>query len=202
MHGGPERDVLILAYAVGGAFAQTFPAIDVFAGYSYLRIQREPGGLTAANLNGWNAGVKLNFRPRAGLVFDFSGNYGHRRMTPTAFQPRETRAGAVRQHTVLLGPEIRLFTRNRLTANARALIGAVYVDALKLPLTDPQPLFTEFTIGRAKPLAGALGVTLDYRITDRLSVRLLQPDLIVVSLGSLNLKRLRISTGIVFTFGS
>jgi hypothetical protein len=192
--------------AGAGAFAQTFPAVDIFAGYSYDRIPREPGGLTAASLNGWNAGAKLNFRPRAALVFDFSGSYGHRRMVPAAFQPRETRDGAVRHQTVLIGPEIRLLKRNRLTANARALIGAVYVDTLKLPLKEPftpgpdQPLVTEFTIGPAKPLAGALGASLDYRISDRLSVRLFQSDLIVVSLGGLNLKRLRISTGVVFTF--
>ncbi len=77
---------------------------------------------------------------------------------------------------------------------------------LELPLKEPfiptpgQPPVTEFTIGWAKPLAGALGGSLDYRITDRLSLRLLQPDLVVVSLGDLNLRRLRISAGIVFTF--
>ena len=177
--------------------------------FTCVAAAQTPGGLSAANLNGWNAAVKLNFRPRAGLIFDFSGGYGHRRMTPADFRPRETLPGAVREHTVLLGPEIRLFKINRLTANARALIGAVYVDTLNLPLkepfrpgppTDPQPLVTQFTIGRAKPLAGALGGSLDYRITDRLSVRLLLPDLVVVSLGGLNLKRLRISTGVVFTF--
>ncbi len=203
-----NRLVLLLFFASAGAVAsaQTFPAVDAFAGYSYTRIPEEPGGLTAAHLNGWNGAVKLNFRPRAGLVLDFGGSYGRRRMVPTAFQPHETYAGAVRQHTFLLGPEIRLFRRNRWRASARALIGAVSVDTLELPLKEPftatagEPPVTGFTMGCEKPLAGALGGNLDYRITNRLSLRLFQADLLVVSPGASNVKRLRVSSGVLFTF--
>lgn len=205
----PIRLLLMLVCTTSGALAQTIPGVDVFAGYSYTRMPSESGGLTAANLNGWNASVKVKFWSRAGWVFDFGGSYGRRRMVASGFQTRETFPGAVNQHTVMFGPEIRLFTRKRLTVNARALIGALYVNTLTLPLKEPfeagpgvpPALITEFTIGRAKPLAGAVGFSLDYRVTDHLSIRLLQSDLVVVSLGDLNLRRPRASTGIVFTFG-
>ncbi|HWQ53280.1 MAG TPA: hypothetical protein VN442_06320 [Bryobacteraceae bacterium] len=205
----PIRLFLILTCIASGALAQTIRGVEVFGGYSYTRMPAEPGGLTAANLNGWNAAVKVNFWSRAGWVFDFEGSYGRRRMVPSGFQPRETLDGGVRQHTVLSGPEIRLFTTRRLAANARVLIGALYVNPLTLPLKepfapgppDPRPLVTQFTLGRAKPLAGAVGFSFDYRVTDHLSIRLLQSDLVVVSLGDLNLRRPRVSTGIVFTFG-
>ncbi len=110
---------LLFFLVTGVAAAQTFPAVDIFAGHSYARIPGEPGGLTAANLNGWNGAVKLNFKPRAGLVLDFGGSYGRRRMVPTAFQPRETYPGAVSQRSFLLGPEFRLLQRGRWRASAR-----------------------------------------------------------------------------------
>ncbi len=108
-------------------------------------------------------------------------------MTPTQFQPRETKPGDFRQHTILFAPEIRAFTGDRLNVNIRALIGAAYVETLVLPLREPfqpppdllgnpQPLITEFRLGGEKPLVGAIGGSLDYRISDRVYYRVLQPD--------------------------
>lgn len=194
-----------------GLFAQDAPKLELFGGYSYFGLpSEEASGLTAANLNGWNTSVKLNVRPRIGVVADFSGNYGERRMVPTQFQPRETKPGAFRQHTTLYGPEVRAFTNDRFTVNIRALIGAAYIDTLLLPLQEPfqpppitgipQPTVTEFRLGGEKPITGALGGSLDYRISDRLYYRI-QPELVVVHLGSTNDMSLRVSTGIVFRFG-
>ncbi len=191
------------------AAAQQPPFLEVFGGYSYFRLGEDKySGLTAASLNGWHAALKLNVRPRIGFVFEASGHYGEQRMAPTQFQPRETYSGDVRRHFVLLGPELRLYTKDRLTVNVRALIGAAYTNTLVLPLKEPfrppggeQPLVTEFRIGESKPLAAALGGSVDYRITDSLSWRLIQPDFVVTELGSHNVKALRVSTGLVFTLG-
>ncbi len=198
-----------------GLFAQDAPMVELFGGYSYfLLAQESDSGLTAANLNGWDASVKLNVRPRVGIVADFSGNYGERRMTPTQFQTRKTKPGGFRQHTILFGPEIRAFTNARLNVNVRALIGAAYVETLILPLREPfqpppdllgnpQPVVTEFRIGGGKPLTGALGGSVDFRISDRLYYRILQPEFVVINLGGVvNRLNLRVSTGIVFTFGA
>jgi hypothetical protein len=162
--------------------------------------------LTAVNANGWQGAVKLNLRPWIGCVFDASGNYGERRMIPTRFQPRETHDGNWRQHIVVFGPEIRAFRGKRLTGNARALIGATYVSDLVLPLREPLqlpkgPVVTEFRLGRSKPVTGVVGGSLDYRITERLSWRFIQLDLVVTHLGGENVKQLRVSTGVVFTIG-
>jgi hypothetical protein len=195
------------------AATQDAPKLELFGGYSYYRLPKESdSGLTAANLNGWNASVKVNVRRRIGVIVDFGGNYGERRMLPTQFQPRETKPGIYRQHTVLIGPEVRAFANDRIIVNVRALIGGTSVGTLVLPLRVPfqpppdllgnvQPPITEFRLGGEKPVTGAFGGSVDYRISDRLLYRILQPDLVVTHLGGLNWKHLRLSTGIVFTLG-
>jgi hypothetical protein len=187
----------------------------MFGGYSYFRLPTESdSGLTAANLNGWNASVKLNVRSRIGVIVDFGGAYGERRMLPAQFQTRETRPGAYRHHSVLIGPEVRAFTNDRITVNVRALICGTSVDTLVLPLLEPfvpppdllgnaQPPITEFRVGGGKPVTGAFGGSVDYRISERLSYRILQPDLVVTHLGGVvNRMNFRVSTGIVFRLGN
>lgn len=192
--------------------AQVAPVVEVFGGYSYFRLPKAEPGLTAANLNGWSAAVKLNVRERVGLVVDVGGNYGTRRMVPTELQRVDTFPGNYRQHTVLFGPEVRVPAGERFTVNVRALIGAAYIGTLVLPLREPfvqpppltgeaLPPLMEFTFGNEKPVTGALGGSLDYRLSDRLAWRVVQPELVVIGLGgTASRKCARISTGLVFTF--
>jgi hypothetical protein len=206
--------LLIASVPGAGLFAQDAPKVELFGGYAYFGLPAGEGlGLTAATLNGWDAAAKLNLRRRVGIVADFSGNYGQRRMTPTQFQPLDTNPGKYRQHTLLFGPEVRVVHRKRLNVNVRALIGAAYIDTLVLPLREPyqpppplvgppQPPLTEVQLGWEKTVTGGLGGSVDYRISDHLRYRIVQPELIVLGLGSSNRSRLRVSTGIVFTFGS
>lgn len=198
----------------GGVQAQQLPAIELSGGYAFLRLpQHADTGLTAAGVNGWQAALALRFRPRVAFVFDFGGNYGHRRLVPTQFQRLETSPGSFRQHTILFGPEVRVLTGSRLRLNVRALIGPAYVDPLVLPLREPflpppdllgnvPPPVTEFRLGVEKPLTGAIGGSVEYRITDRLSYRILQPELVVTHLGgTVNRTNFRISTGMAVRFG-
>ena len=72
--------VLLLPLSVA---AQETPKIEVFGGYSYLRLTEQPRILLkSASLNGWSASVKLNLTRRIGLLPDFSGHYGQRGLTP------------------------------------------------------------------------------------------------------------------------
>lgn len=206
--------------------AQETPTFEVFGGYSYLRLARQTNaGLEAANQNGWNTSFKLNFVPRIALVADFSGNYGQRGRTPLSlsttsgqitqigFKPDE-----MRQHTFLFGPEFRLVRRNRLTLNVRALVGAAHTNRLVLqlnqpierppdPFGNPQPSITQFTVGSKIAFAASFGGSLDYRITDRLSYRIVQPDILLTRYGvaaggeHTTNADVRVSTGIVYRFG-
>lgn len=73
--------VCAVALVPVSVFAQQQPLAELSGGYSYFRLSEDSGaGLTAADLNGWSAAAKLNLGPRIGLVVDFGGNYGRRRM--------------------------------------------------------------------------------------------------------------------------
>jgi len=169
--------------------------------------------LTAADLNGWSAAAKLNLGPRIGLVVDFGGNYGRRRMVPTQYQLADSHPGNFHQHTILFGPEFRVLTGDRFDINVRVLIGAAHEGKLVLRLREPLqqppdllgnplPPVTELSVGAGKPLAAAAGGSIDYRISERWSCRVVQPELVVIHVGGAASRlNLRISTGLVFRFG-
>jgi hypothetical protein len=199
--------------------AQNTPKIELFGGYSYLRLTKD-SGLQPAGLNGWNAAAKLNVTPRIGVLADFSGDYGQRELAPyQLFLPIpgnpnptiQTEPGHARQHTFVIGPEIRVLRRGRVTLSARTLVGVAKTNTLILPLTVPVQLplgpngesvtFSRRTISGGVAFAGSLGADLDYRITDRFSFRILQPELLLVNFVGATPVHARISTGIVFTSG-
>ena len=206
--------------------AQETPKLEIFGGYSYLRLTRQTNaGLESANLNGWNASVKWNLTPRIGLVADFSGNYGQRGRTPLSLSTTSGqitqigfKPGDMRQHTFLFGPEFRLVRSNRLTLNVRTLVGVAQTNTLVLPLNrpierppdifgNPQPSITQFTVGSRNAFAASFGASLDYRITDRLSYRIVQPEILLTRYGVAagdeysTHADVRVSTGILFRFG-
>jgi hypothetical protein len=153
--------------------------------------------LKSASLNGWNASVKLNVTPRIGLLADFSGNYGQRELTPFTLNSVTT---PMRQHTYLFGPEVRVLKSARVMVNLRALIGVAHTNTLAPPIA-------RFTFPSANnTLAASFGGSVDYRITDRLSYRIVQPEFLLTRSGSMatgnwNQYNFRLSSGIVFTSG-
>ena len=199
--------------------AQDKPRVEVFGGYSYLHVGEQPDSLlAAAGLNGWNTSLKLNLRSRIGLLADFGGNYGQRGLTPYTIespaQPGQlTRISAkpsdMRQHTFLFGTEVLALRRGRLIVNVRALAGVAHANALVFHV-EPEPgsslpPFTR-TFPSASRFAASFGASVDYRITDRVSYRVIQPELLLTrsgteTSGSSNHYNFRLSTGLVFTSG-
>lgn len=215
--------LLIPLSVSASAYGQDAPRVEVFGGYSYLRLTEQTRSLLQpANLNGWDASVKLNLTPRIGLVADFSGYYGQRGLMPYSIfnvsQPSASQAvsaqdGKLRQHSFLFGPEVRVFERNRWSVNARALIGVAHTGSLVLPLRNPiltgdaSGLITERTFLGSNTFAASLGGNIDYRISNHVSYRILQPELFLTRSGTAaasnwNQYNLRVSSGIVFTSGS
>jgi hypothetical protein len=216
--------VLLLPLSVA---AQETPKLELFGGYSYLGLTEQPRiFLKAASLSGWNASVKLDVTSRIGLLADFSGHYGDRGLTPYTINslttPGELKRveaipGDMRQYTALFGPQVRVLRWNRFSVNARALMGVAHTNTLVLPLREPiqrppdlfgnpTPPITERTIPSATTFAASFGGSVDYRITDRLSYRIVQPELLLTRSGSMgtnnwNQYNLRLSTGVVFTSG-
>ena len=189
--------LLVLLFPLSVA-AQATPKLEVFGGYSYLRLTEQPRTLLkSARLNGWNASVKLNATPRIGLLADFSGHYGQRELTPFTLNTVTT---PVRQHTYLFGPEVRVLKSARVTVNLRALMGVAHTNALAPPII-------RFTSPSANnTFAASFGGGVDYRISDRLSYRIVEPEFLLTRSGSMatgnwNQYNFRLSSGIVFTSG-
>ena len=197
--------------------AQDTPRFEVFGGYSYLRLSND-SGFESAGLNGWNVSGRFNFTRRIGFVADFRGGYGQRTLTPyTLFLPIpgnpnpvvQTEPGSFHRHTFLFGPEVRVLQHGRWSVEARALVGATRMNTLVLPLRVPIQLpfgpnggsvtFSKRTIRGGDAFTGSVGATLDYRITDRLSYRIVQPELLVVNFVGATPIHLQLSSGIVFT---
>ncbi|HEY3454116.1 MAG TPA: hypothetical protein VGK64_05890 [Bryobacteraceae bacterium] len=214
--------IAILALLVpSGAAAQGTPKVEIFGGYSYLDLTQQPRTrLQFAGLNGWNTSVKFNVMPRLGFLADFSGHYGERGripetieslITPGQFQRVEAIPGGMRQHTFLFGPEVRLLQRNRLTVNVRALMGVAHTSPLVLQLREPirtrSGSITQFSFPSSSTFAASFGGSIDYRITDRLSYRIVQPELLLTRSGTAftgnwSQYNFRLSTGLVFTSGT
>jgi hypothetical protein len=202
-----------------GLFAQSAPKVELFGGYSYFGAGSTTSatafGLDTANLNGWNAAAKINVTPRLGLLADFSGHYGDRGITvPVGSNPTlQPKPGHMRQHTFLFGPEACLLTKKRVAVNVRALAGVAnrntLVAPLALPIESTPPLIgnpvapiTQLSFSGGNGFAASFGGSIEYRITDRLAYRLIQPELLLTRFGGSTQADVRISTGIVFRFGT
>lgn len=174
--------------------AQHTPAGDVFGGYSYLRVR--PGeGIDGFNLNGWNASVAVHANSWFAVVGDFSGHYGK----PT-FDIDEN-GGTVlvkvdtKVHSYVFGPRFTARPGERVEVFLHALFGGARMSLSASGLSETENAF-----------AMAIGGGVDARASDHVAFRLFQADYLLTRFGvegnKTNQHNFRISTGIVFRFGS
>jgi hypothetical protein len=178
------------------AAAQETPKVEAFGGYSYLGLSQQPRlRFESAALNGWKASLKFNLTQWIGILADFSGHYGQLALTPNGPGPLSV---SRRQHTYLFGLETRILGTSRVELNARALMGVAQTN-------NPAPTRSISPVA-GSVFAAAFGASVDYRITDRLSYRILEPELLVTRLGSAVTNNwqqynFKLSSGIVISSG-
>lgn len=173
--------VLALAlFAVNAVQAQEEgPKVEVFGGYSFNTFGNLDG------LHGWNASATWNTNHWFGLTADFSGHYGER---PTAFAPT-----TFQQHTFLFGPRFS-HRWEHLTIFGHGLLGAARLD-MRAAANGP------FDIDDVS-FSYALGGGLDLNLGQRFAVRVAQADYLYTRPFGSGRDSFRISTGIIFRFGS
>ena len=195
--------------------AQSTARTEVFGGYSYLGLgEQSAPGFAAASLNGWNGSIKVNLTERFGLLADFGGDYGQRgcsacvgstilpgtNATQLAPAP-QPKPGGASEHELLVGPEFKVFKGQRFSANVRALAGIAHASSIAMPYQGHQ-----LTFSGTNWFAASVGGSLDYKISNRVSYRILQPELLATitnRYGTLHAyPNLQSSTGLVFSFGS
>jgi opacity protein-like surface antigen len=180
-----KKLVLIAVFLLGFsivAVAEDAPAIEVFGGYSFVRVDTTtafdvPSNSFDLNMNGWNASVALNGNKWLGFVADFGGVYG------------SVESVNVRTHSIMFGPRIAV-RKGKLTPFFQAVFGYARI-------TGDDGDFTENDFGMA------FGGGLDINVSSRLAVRPVQVDYFTVKAGSTGdfSDNLRYSAGIVFKLG-
>ena len=174
------------------SLAQDAPRVEVFGGYSYMRLEDDGSGLDR-DLNGFNVSGNITVLGKGiGLKADISGHFGQIIIAPGVPNIDQ------RQFLFLFGPQYSLRKSGRIQPFAHALFGFANLrlnsDATG-DLTDT---------GFAFAAGGGVDVK---ALSSRLSLRLVQADYVLTkfsdsaSSGNNTTNNLRISTGMVVRFG-
>ena len=176
------RKILFASFFVFAAsfslFAQkSSDKLDVFGGYSYLRLN--PGqGADAINQNGWESMATFRLTPMFGLSADVDGTY-------------KSEGGANNHiYTYMAGPEFK-------KANEK---GAFFVHGLMgfAHESVSTNLFGSNISVSDNAFATAFGGGYDWRASEALSVRLFQADYLITRFGSATQNNIRLSFGVTF----
>jgi hypothetical protein len=176
---------LIFLIPLGAWAQQEFPKVEVFGGYSYLKLSPEED-----TLNGWNASVTGNITRWFGVEGDFSGHYGNPKLNGQAIP-----GFSIDSHTFMGGPKITARI-SHFAPFAHFLIG-VNRAAVKFNGSVVSDI----------ALAAAVGGGLDINISNHFAIRAFQADYLMTRFdtGSIAADRennFRVSAGIVFKFGN
>jgi opacity protein-like surface antigen len=177
------------------AQAQEAPRVQVFGGYSYMRLEDSGVDGLDRDLNGYNvSGAFTVLKKSLAIKADVSGHFGNlSNILPTTTD--------LRQDMFLFGPQFTLRKSQRFQPFAHALFGfarqKISNDVISGDITD-----TAF--------AFAIGGGVDIKaLSSKLSLRMVQADFVRTQLGLLSgvngdstgSNNLRISTGLVVRFG-
>lgn len=163
------------------AAAQETPKVEIFGGYSYLRVD---DNLDGVNLHGWNASVAGNVNRWFGLVGDFSGHYG----SPTV---GGVTVDGAKAHLFLFGPQISK-RGEKWTVFARTLVGGAHASSNA----------AGFFSTAETALAVAIGGGVDVNVNKTVAIRLFQADYVLTRFADESQHNFRLSTGLVLRLGN
>ncbi|MEW6208485.1 MAG: outer membrane beta-barrel protein [Acidobacteriota bacterium] len=201
------RKTIVIActmiFLSASAYGQETPKAELFGGYSYLHT--DGGG----DLHGWNGSIAVNLNKWFGVVADFSGHYDSNTSSfSSSFIPGlPTVSGRIEAdtniHNFLFGPRFSYRKKESVTPFAHALIGfsRAHVEGSFTTTTDSGTVSFDFSENDTA-FAAAFGGGLDVKLSDSLALRLVQADYLLTRFGGFTEHNARISTGLVFRFGS
>lgn len=167
------------------ASAQEAPKLDVFAGYSYVRVAPSTSGVSSFDLQGGSASAAYNFNNWLSGVADFGG-YHSGNILGTHVD------GTLA--TYLFGPRVSYRHYSRVTPFGQVLFGGAHLSGGVSGVSSSDNAF-----------AMTVGGGVDVRLTRRFSLRPAQVDYLLTrfkegTAGNQNQNNLRVSTGVVFHF--
>jgi opacity protein-like surface antigen len=166
--------VALVALAGQPAHAQDAPKIEVGATYAVIPT------LFAPACHGASGSVALNLNSWFGVVGDISGCTAE----PSSGGLFSPRPGSRKWFTYLAGP--RVSGRGRFTPHAHFLVGGAYFS-----------LEDSFASESSNGFGMTIGLGLDLKITNRVGLRLIQPEYLRAKFDGVVSHHLRIQTGVV-----
>jgi outer membrane protein OmpA-like peptidoglycan-associated protein len=170
----------------------TYPAVDLFAGYSYIRFRTDAGTKEAFNLHGFTGALAGNVNRWFSLVGDF-GVYRIHDLPPAV-------SGSA--YTFLFGPQ---FSRRgeHWTPFVHALFGAARLADIQASTIPTGSAFFNRSFSQ-NSFATALGGGLDANINKHVGIRIFQFEYLLTKFtdgGDNKQDNLRASAGLVLHFG-
>ena len=170
----------------------TYPAVDLFAGYSYIRFRTDAGVKEAFNLHGFTGALAGNVNRWFSLVGDF-GVYRIKDLPPSV-------TGSA--YTYLFGPQ---FSRRgeHWTPFVHALFGAARLADIQASTIPTGSAFFNRSFSQ-NSFATALGGGLDANINKHIGIRIFQFEYLLTKFtdgGDNKQDNLRASAGLVLHFG-
>ncbi|MGH9396749.1 MAG: hypothetical protein ACRD18_07845 [Terriglobia bacterium] len=175
-----------LLLCFGASPAVSFAQIELFGGYSHLRLGQ---AASSQNANGWDASLSTHLIGALGLEADYSNHYG----------VSSTYGAVAPGFTELYGPRFQLFSFPRIEPYVHALFGTAYgvepgARPCPVQLVPCPPL-------RQNAFAMAFGGGLNIKATRHIWVRLFQVDYLRANFSTKAQNDARISAGLVLRFG-
>jgi len=173
--------VVVLTLSLGCMAADT-PRVEVFGGYSYLRVDSSlsMSGTTALNANGWDASVTGNFNRFLGMTAEFNGEY----------ESQNFEGVNTTEHfrNMLFGPTVSYRTK-KFTPFVHALFGVSHLATSTMGVSTGDNAF-----------ATAIGGGVDLKITRMLALRVAQVDYVGTRFDSDSQNHFRVASGLVVRF--
>ena len=157
------------------ALAQNVPKYEVFGGYSNMVANFNN---TNFDLNGVNGSWQENLNSWFGGVLDISGHFG----TENGFK--------VNTESAMYGPVFSYRKSKTLVPFAHGMLGAVRGSPEYLGISKSEERFGVY-----------LGGGLDIRVTEGVSLRVIQADYLLTRFSKASQDNLRLSAGFVLCFG-
>src|SRR5438045_7507292 len=158
--------------------AQKLPSIEIFGGYSHLRFDTTQFGFSdKSELNGWNGEISLpDLYQGFGVAADVSGHY----------------TSELAEYNFLIGPQYSLEWKGA-RFYGHGLFGKARTRLREPGSTQLEPSDLHRAI--------ALGGGLDFPLSPKLSVRVIQADYLITDAFGSTQTNVRLSTGLIFRFG-
>ena len=178
-----KKLVLVAIFLLGfAAFATAgdAPAVEIFGGYSYVRVNPpSDAGVDSINLNGWNASLTFNGNKWLGFIADFGGYYG----SPSF----GGESADVKAYSVMFGPKVSI-RKGKITPFVQGLFGFTNLSVAGISEND-------FSMG--------FGGGVDINVADKVAIRPVQVEYFGIKEGTSGdfINNFRYSAGIVLKLG-